>query len=188
MQKYWSRAIWPRVMMAAAGLLGIVLFAGIMLPGSTSPRLLAAARTDAATTMAADPRFELATQRLLAELAGVASETEPSTPQAGDEVHAPIGSSLLDFQLPGTQPGGLIAALAESSSCTGCHVDHIRDNFNGSMMTNGVRDPLVSCGAGHRQQRCRVWRRSVHPLPFAQCLAQQSLGRCPATRLRPTGG
>lgn len=56
--------------------------------------------------------------------------------------NAAIGTSLLDFHLPGTQPGGLSAALADSTSCTGCHVDHIRDNFNGAMMTNGVRDPL----------------------------------------------
>lgn len=64
------------------------------------------------------------------------------SPHQAGQPYAPLNTSLLDFQLPGTQPGGLTTALGESSSCTGCHVDHIRDNFNGAMMTNGVRDPL----------------------------------------------
>ncbi|MEZ4680987.1 MAG: choice-of-anchor Q domain-containing protein [Caldilineaceae bacterium] len=49
---------------------------------------------------------------------------------------------MRDYHLPGTQPGGLSAPLGNATDCTGCHVEHIRDNFNGAMMTNGVRDPL----------------------------------------------
>ncbi len=73
---------------------------------------------------------------LLNVLSEVLSEDGANSP------HAPINTTLLDFKLPGTQPGGLTTPLADSTSCIGCHVDHIRDNFNGSMMTNGVRDPL----------------------------------------------
>jgi hypothetical protein len=72
----------------------------------------------------------------------VAEGSTASDPQQSLQLNAPIGATLLDYQLPGTQPGGLTTALADSTTCTGCHVDHIRDNFNGSMMTNGVRDPL----------------------------------------------
>ena len=66
-------------------------------------------------------------------------------PQQADVISgtvAAINSTLVDFQLPGTQPGGLPTALAESSTCTGCHTDHIRDSFKGSMMGNSMRDPL----------------------------------------------
>jgi hypothetical protein len=73
----------------------------------------------------------------------VAAEAPPAgDPVQGQLLNAAIGATLLDYSLPGTQPGGLTTALADSGTCTGCHIDHIRDNFNGSMMTNGVRDPL----------------------------------------------
>ncbi|MEZ4616786.1 MAG: hypothetical protein R2867_14960 [Caldilineaceae bacterium] len=65
--------------------------------------------------------------------------TDPVLPAA---THAPVNSTLRDYHLPGTQPGGLSAPLGNATDCTGCHVEHIRDNFNGAMMTNGVRDPL----------------------------------------------
>jgi hypothetical protein len=110
-----------RAMAAGAGLLGIVLLSGSMLLLSPPGRSLAQEPTASDSQQDDMPVQEHA--------ASIAAE------QA-------IGTSLLDFQLPGTQPGGLTTALADSSSCTGCHVDHIRDNFNGAMMTNGVRDPL----------------------------------------------
>ena len=47
-----------------------------------------------------------------------------------------------DIFLPGTQPGGLISALADSTSCTFCHVNHIVTEYAGSMMANSARDPL----------------------------------------------
>ena len=62
--------------------------------------------------------------------------------QGPDAPHAPVNTTLLDFQLPGTQPGGLTAPLASPANCTGCHVNHIADNFAGSMMANAARDPL----------------------------------------------
>lgn len=104
-----------RTSAAVAGLFGIVLLAGLILLLSTPGQSRAATQADVLTA---------------------------GDPQQGTTPNAPIGATLLDYKLPGTQPGGLSTALADSSSCTGCHVDHIRDNFNGSMMTNGVRDPL----------------------------------------------
>ena len=108
-----------RAMAAGAGLLGIVLLAFCILLLITPGRSLAQEPAPGDSQPA--------------EAAGVDEANNPD---------AAIGSSLLDFHLPGTQPGGLSAALADSTSCTGCHVDHMRDNFNGAMMTNGVRDPL----------------------------------------------
>ncbi len=67
---------------------------------------------------------------------------QPNAPYTVYALDAPINSTLLDFQLPGTQPGGLTTPLSDSTACTGCHATHIGDNFNGAMMTNGVRDPL----------------------------------------------
>ncbi|MCE7988859.1 MAG: hypothetical protein DYG89_47495 [Caldilinea sp. CFX5] len=89
--------------------------------------------------------------RILA--AGVGQEAPPNDAQpptdavhsgiqGPDAPHAPVNTTLLDFQLPGTQPGGLTTPLASSASCTGCHVNHIVDNFAGSMMANAARDPL----------------------------------------------
>jgi hypothetical protein len=74
--------------------------------------------------------------RLLAVLAEVAGEEAANSP------HAPVDTTLLDFQLPGTQPGGLITPLVAPSNCSACHVDHIVNNFAGSMMANSARDPL----------------------------------------------
>ena len=116
----------------ALGILSIVLLVGMMLLMTPPGRSVAAEM--AQTVTATDPH------------AGAVA-TSPYTmgvsqPFASYDINAPVGSTLLDFQLPGTQPGGLTTGLAESSTCTGCHVDHIRDNFNGSMMTNSVRDPL----------------------------------------------
>ncbi len=72
-----------------------------------------------------------------------ATDTTPApNPHAAVAPAAPVNSTLRDFHLPGTQPAGLSAALGNATDCTGCHVEHIRDNFNGAMMTNGVRDPL----------------------------------------------
>ena len=107
------------------GVLGIVLFAGMMLTFSTAERSFAAglAQEEAAQT-------------------ATTSGLGVYQPHTGYDINAPINTTLLDFQLPGTQPGGLTTALADSSTCTVCHIDHIRDNFNGAMMTNGVRDPL----------------------------------------------
>lgn len=68
--------------------------------------------------------------------------TAPHNSHTGGQVNAPINSTLLDFQLPGTQPGGLTTALAAPANCTGCHVTHIVDHFAGSMMANSARDPL----------------------------------------------
>lgn len=71
-------------------------------------------------------------------------QAHPAVPavQAPNAPHAPVNTTLLDFRLPGTQPGGLTALLADPGSCKGCHVNHIVDNFAGSMMANSARDPL----------------------------------------------
>ena len=156
MLTYWSRVRRPRNILVAAGILGIVLIVGVMFLFSTSQRSLAAGLADSARTTFAESDLtvqeadaliatEQTTQRLLSvmsEVTGTAVEQDaPNNPHVGSEVNV-VNSTLLDFQLPGTQPGGLTTALADSTTCTGCHVDHIKDNFNGSMMTNGVRDPL----------------------------------------------
>lgn len=47
-----------------------------------------------------------------------------------------------DLFLAGTQPGGLSSNLADSTTCSYCHVDHIVENYAGSMMANSARDPL----------------------------------------------
>lgn len=47
-----------------------------------------------------------------------------------------------DIFLPGTQPGGLTTRLADSTTCTYCHVDHIVSDYAGSMMANSARDPI----------------------------------------------
>jgi hypothetical protein len=76
------------------------------------------------------------------------SDVQPTTDalhsgsQGPDAPHAPVNTTLLDFQLPGTQPGGLTTPLVAPANCTGCHVNHIADNFAGSMMANAARDPL----------------------------------------------
>ncbi len=45
---------------------------------------------------------------VLEEVAGTDGAVNP---HAGSQVNAPINTSLLDFKLPGTQPGGLTTAL-----------------------------------------------------------------------------
>jgi hypothetical protein len=124
------------------GLLSIALLAGLMLL-LNPPRPAQAAEPAEAPTAGNPHEGGVQTApRLWSVMAEVAAAEGMNNPHAGATTHAPVNTTLLDFQLPGTQPGGLTAPLADSSSCTGCHVDHIRDNFNGAMMTNGVRDPL----------------------------------------------
>jgi hypothetical protein len=131
----------------ATGVLSLVLLASLMLILVAPSRALAAEPVEEppgenphqGASVETTPRL----WGVMAEVAAEMADTEgANNPHAGATTHAPVNTTLLDFQLPGTQPGGLTTALADSSSCTGCHVDHIRDNFNGSMMTNGVRDPL----------------------------------------------
>jgi hypothetical protein len=98
-----------------AGLLGAMLLFALFLPARTPERLLAAK---------------------------LAQEASPGSPHHSNAVHTPISTTLLDFQLPGTQPNGLTTGLVASSTCKGCHVDHIVNNFAGSMMANSARDPL----------------------------------------------
>ncbi|RIK35144.1 MAG: hypothetical protein DCC55_31250, partial [Chloroflexi bacterium] len=121
----------------AVGIAGIVLLAGAILLLSTPSRSLAAPLVEEPISSdphqgAADP----AAPRLWAVMAEVAGEDAANSP------HAPIETTLLDFQLPGTQPGGLSTPLAAPSNCSGCHVNHIVDNFAGSMMANAARDPI----------------------------------------------
>ncbi len=78
-----------RAMAAGAGLLGIVLLAGSMLLLSTPGRSLAQEPTT--------------------------GDSQQAAGAVGNSPHAAIGTSLLDFQLPGTQPGGLTTALADST-------------------------------------------------------------------------
>jgi len=143
---------WKPKFIVTRGMLGIVLLAGMLLFLSPPGRSLAAPRAEEPPStdphqgnttyrehlavIAADAELQR-TWDVLEEVAGTDGAVNP---HAGSQVNAPINTSLLDFKLPGTQPGGLTTALADSGTCTGCHVDHIRDNFNGSMMTNGVRD------------------------------------------------
>ncbi|MCX6047940.1 MAG: hypothetical protein NT075_22805 [Chloroflexi bacterium] len=136
--------------MATAGMLGIVLLSGLLLLGIPQPIQAAAPLQQPTTnnphqgdTMIQAHKSLIATAQTTERMWGVLEQVAGTNdPHAGHQSNAAINTSLLDFALPGTQPGGLTTPLAESGSCTGCHVDHIRDNFNGSMMTNGVRDPL----------------------------------------------
>ena len=105
----------------------LALLVGLILLISTAGRVLATGRTE-------EPPPPVSKEAVNA--------TGLPNPHRVGQPYAPLNTSLRDFQLPGTQPGGLTTGLGDSASCTGCHVDHIRDNFNGSMMTNGVRDPL----------------------------------------------
>ncbi len=58
----------------------------------------------------------------------------------GTGPHAAITAN--DLFLAGTQPGGLTSRLADSTTCTYCHVEQIVDEYGGSMMANSARDPL----------------------------------------------
>lgn len=89
------------------------------------------------------------------------AQEAPAAPQA------PIlATTPLDFQLPGTQPGGLSTPLISSQSCGYCHVPEIVDDFAGSMMANAARDPLFraalqvanqdAAGSGELCLRCHT--------------------------------
>lgn len=71
-----------------------------------------------------------------------AFDTAAQGPDHTNTPHAPINTTLLDFSLPGTQPGGLTTPFVAPANCKSCHVNHIVDNFAGSIMANGARDPL----------------------------------------------
>lgn len=104
-------------------LFGATLF--FLMPG----RALAAGLAQAAppgTDQPAHPAFHTTAQ----------GADHTNTPQA------PINTTLRDFSLPGTQPGGLTAPLVAPANCKSCHVNHIVDNFAGSIMANSARDPL----------------------------------------------
>lgn len=130
-----------RTMTAGAGVLGVGLLAGVILLLSLPGRVLAGEPLTSAShpgdtagqTQTAWTGADQESATLWAVMAEVASEDVANNP------HAPIDTTLLDFQLPGTQPGGLTTPLA---TCSGCHVDHIVNNFAGSMMANSARDPL----------------------------------------------
>ena len=128
---------------AAASLLGMLLLAGIMLLLSTPGRSQAAAL--AQEPPPSDPHQGDAEQgdaRLRGAVAEVVRTDAANNPHTGNALNAAINSSLLDFNLPGTQPGGLTTPLVAPVNCSGCHVGHIVDNFAGSMMANSARDPL----------------------------------------------
>lgn len=125
------------------GTVGMFLLVGMILFFGTPGRSLAAAQAAEPTTGDPDTpghtalaAADQATPRLWAVMAETASEDRANNP------HAPVETTLLDFQLPGTQPGGLTAQLAAPGTCSGCHVDHIVNNFAGSMMANSARDPI----------------------------------------------
>ena len=123
-----------RTRVTVVGVIGLLIMAGLMLALSHPAPTLAAGTTE--VEAANNPH-----QGSIIPLKQ-AGEEDAAGPHSGDDIHAPVSSTLLDFALPGTQPGGIVPPLGPATDCTGCHVDHIKDNFNGSMMTNGVRDPL----------------------------------------------
>lgn len=47
-----------------------------------------------------------------------------------------------DFVLPGTQPGMLVDAIVDPSTCQTCHTEPIYQAWRGSMMSQSGRDPL----------------------------------------------
>jgi hypothetical protein len=146
-----KQAVWVR-----PALFGLILLAAILFLISTPSRSLAAVLAEEPTdgdlhtiTPLVQEHPALITKwgqspiatdqappRLWEVMAEVASVERANSP------HAPIDTTLLDFQLPGTQPGGLANALIPPSNCSACHVGHIVDNFAGSMMANSARDPL----------------------------------------------
>ncbi|MCL4862688.1 MAG: hypothetical protein KJZ93_24965, partial [Caldilineaceae bacterium] len=137
-----------RAMTVGAGTVGMILLVGMILFFGAPSRALAAALAAEPTndephqgapyapghTALADT--DQAVPRLWDVLAEVASGDKANNP------HTPVDTTLLDFQLPGAQPGGLTTPLAAPSNCSGCHVDHIVNNFAGSMMANSARDPI----------------------------------------------
>ncbi len=77
-----------------------------------------------------------------------------------------LATTPRDFELPGTQPGGLTTPLLASNSCGFCHVAELMDDFSGSMMANAARDPLFraalavanqdAAGSGELCLRCHT--------------------------------
>ena len=123
-----------RSLITAAVLLGIGLLIGVILLFYNPGQALAEEPPPS------DPHQGDATVQEHTAL--IAAAQGPNVPHSPSAVNAPINTTLLDFQLPGTQPGGLAAALVAPSACKSCHVNHIVDNFAGSMMANSARDPL----------------------------------------------
>jgi hypothetical protein len=80
----------------------------------------------------------------------------------------PLNTTITNFHMPGTQPGGLTQNLQTSSSCTGCHGNSapIFNDWTGSLMAQAARDPLFyACleiaqadapGSGDLCIRCHV--------------------------------
>ena len=54
-----------------------------------------------------------------------------------------LTTTLQDFFLPGTQPGGLSASIPAPVDCDTCHTDAIYAAWRGSMMGQAGRDPLL---------------------------------------------
>lgn len=68
---------------------------------------------------------------------------------AAAQASTPLPSTRLDFEMPGTQPGTLVAPLAVPSNCTGCHSNYGSPEkepwrtWQGSMVAQAGRDPLT---------------------------------------------
>ncbi len=63
----------------------------------------------------------------------------------------PMSTNILNFRMPGTQPGGLTDLFASSSNCQSCHGGTVPgvgdpvpifDDWTGSLMAQAARDPL----------------------------------------------
>lgn len=140
----------PHAIATTLGVLVCLLLSGALLL-NTPGHALAASLAEGSTTndphqgdptvtthkeLIAAAQSEQRVGAVLAELAGADGVSNPH------QANAAVNTTLLDFQLPGTQPGGLTAPLVAPANCASCHVNHIVDNFAGSMMANSVRDPL----------------------------------------------
>jgi len=80
----------------------------------------------------------------------------------------PLNTTLQNFRLKGTQPGGLTTLLPTSNACAGCHGNTapIFNDWTGSLMAQAARDPLFyACldianadapGSGDLCIRCHV--------------------------------
>ena len=81
---------------------------------------------------------------------------------------SPLNTTVNNFHLRGSQPGGLTTNLQTSTSCSGCHSNAatIYNDWSGSLMSHSARDPLFyACldiaeadapGAGDMCIRCHV--------------------------------
>jgi len=84
---------------------------------------------------------------------------------------AQLATTADDFHQPGTQPGGLTAAILPLFSCTFCHGDFEPEDepyewWSGGMMANSMRDPVFQAamtianqdlvGAGEFCMRCHT--------------------------------